>query len=216
MAPALQRSRDMGALIDHVRSYYEALNTGDADKVAEHFTEDAVHYYTRLGPHEGREAIAGYAAMGVEHIEGEWFLEDAIEDGERVVIEWTMTWRDPGVGRAAARPGHRVVRVPGREDLRGAGLPPRQQEEPSGQSARVRPRGSRLHDAVSTHTSIPEKRQPHPALHRGARGAARVDPALRGEESCAPTRSSGRTSAGFRTRCSKSSRRSASLGLEYP
>src|SRR4051794_36331570 len=31
----------MGELLDHVRSYYEALNTGDPDKVAEHFTDDA-------------------------------------------------------------------------------------------------------------------------------------------------------------------------------
>jgi ketosteroid isomerase-like protein len=88
----------MGALTDHVRSYYEALNTGDSDRVAEHFTDDAVHYYTRLGPHVGARAIADHAALGVEHIEGRWFLEDAIEDGERVVIEWTMTWRDPKSG----------------------------------------------------------------------------------------------------------------------
>ena len=39
--------------LDHVRSYYTALNSGDADLVASHFTDDAVHYYTRLGPHEG-------------------------------------------------------------------------------------------------------------------------------------------------------------------
>ena len=39
--------------LDHIRSYYEALNTGDAELVASHFTDDAVHYYTRLGPHAG-------------------------------------------------------------------------------------------------------------------------------------------------------------------
>ena len=50
--------QSIAALLDHVRSYYDALNTGDADRVAEHFTEDATHYYTRLGPHEGaRETI---------------------------------------------------------------------------------------------------------------------------------------------------------------
>ncbi len=81
--------------LDHIRSYYEALNTGDADRVAEHFTEDATHYYTRLGPHEGGRTIAEHAAWAVEHIDGQWAIEDAIDDGERVVIEWTMTWRDP-------------------------------------------------------------------------------------------------------------------------
>jgi ketosteroid isomerase-like protein len=84
--------------LDRVRSYYEALNTGDADAVAAHFTDDATHYYTRLGPHHGARAIADNAALAVSAIEGRWTIEDAITDGERVVIEWTMTWRDPESG----------------------------------------------------------------------------------------------------------------------
>jgi ketosteroid isomerase-like protein len=88
----------MGALLDHVRSYYEALNSGDPDRVAAHFTEDAVHYYTRLGPHEGARTIGEHTKLAVDAIEGKWFIEDAIEDGERVVIEWTMTWRHPETG----------------------------------------------------------------------------------------------------------------------
>jgi ketosteroid isomerase-like protein len=87
----------MGELMDHVRSYYESLNTGDADAVAEHFTDDAVHYYTRRPPHRGRE-IADHAAFAYEHIEGRWHLENGIDDGEQAVIEWTMTWRDPKSG----------------------------------------------------------------------------------------------------------------------
>jgi ketosteroid isomerase-like protein len=85
---------------DHIRSYYESLNTGDADAVAAHFTEDAVHYYTRLGPHEGAAAIGRYAALAVEKIEGSWHLENAIEEGDQVAIEWTMTWRHPESGEA--------------------------------------------------------------------------------------------------------------------
>jgi ketosteroid isomerase-like protein len=85
---------------DHIRSYYESLNTGDADAVAAHFTEDAVHYYTRLGPHEGAGTIGAYAAFAVENIEGRWHLENAIEQGDQVAIEWTMTWRDPETGEA--------------------------------------------------------------------------------------------------------------------
>src|SRR2546421_3574516 len=88
----------MGALLDHVRSYYEALNTGDADAVAAHFTDDATHYYTRLGPHHGARAIGEHSALGVQHLEGRWQIEDAIEDRERVVIEWTMRWRAPEAG----------------------------------------------------------------------------------------------------------------------
>ena len=88
----------MSELMDHVRSYYEALNTGDADRVAAHFTDDAVHYYTRLGPHEGARAIGDYAAMGVNGIDGQWHLENGIDDGEQACIEWAMTWRDPQSG----------------------------------------------------------------------------------------------------------------------
>jgi ketosteroid isomerase-like protein len=29
--------------LDHIRSYYEALNTGDVDLIDSHFTDDAVH-----------------------------------------------------------------------------------------------------------------------------------------------------------------------------
>ena len=42
----------MGSNLDQIRSYYEALNTGDADAVAAHFSDDAIHYYTRLGQME--------------------------------------------------------------------------------------------------------------------------------------------------------------------
>jgi ketosteroid isomerase-like protein len=86
------------ALLDHVRSYYEALNTGDSDAVARHFTDDAVHYYTRLGPHEGARTIGDHTHWAVETIEGQWFIDNAIEDGDQAVIEWAMTWRDPKSG----------------------------------------------------------------------------------------------------------------------
>jgi len=66
--------------------------------VADHFTENATHYYTRLGPHEGAAAIGAHTRQAVEVLEGRWRIEDAIEDGERVVIEWTMLWRHPKSG----------------------------------------------------------------------------------------------------------------------
>src|SRR5438067_67697 len=85
----------MGALLDHVRAYYEALNRGDSDEVASYFTDDATHYYTRLGPHRGAKTIGDHTKLAVDHIEGQWFFENGIDDGEQAVIEWTMTWRDP-------------------------------------------------------------------------------------------------------------------------
>jgi ketosteroid isomerase-like protein len=83
---------------DVVRSYYRALNTGDADLVAAHFTEDATHYYTRLGPHEGRRAIAENAAWAVEHIGGQWHLDHLVASDEEAAIEWSMTWKAPETG----------------------------------------------------------------------------------------------------------------------
>ena len=87
----------MGALIDHVRAYYDALRTGDADTIASFFTDDAVHYYTRMAPHRGRE-IADRAAWAVQNIEAEWSMYNGIDDGEQAVIEWAMTWRHPQTG----------------------------------------------------------------------------------------------------------------------
>ena len=88
----------MGALLDHIRSYYDALNTGDPDRVAEHFTDDAVHYYTRRDPHVGARAIGEHTKLAVESIEGQWFMENGIEQHDQACIEWTMTWRDPKSG----------------------------------------------------------------------------------------------------------------------
>jgi ketosteroid isomerase-like protein len=85
----------VGALLDHIRSYYDALNSGDPERVASHFTDDAVHYYTRLGPHESARTIGDHTKMAVEVLQGRWFIENAIEQDDQACIEWTMTWRDP-------------------------------------------------------------------------------------------------------------------------
>jgi ketosteroid isomerase-like protein len=100
----------VGELLDHVRSYYEALNTGDADRVAEHFTEDAVHYYTRREPHLGARAIADNAAAAVQHLEGRWTLEHAVEGTDEVAIEWAMTFRHPRTGQRCLDRGAEFLR----------------------------------------------------------------------------------------------------------
>jgi ketosteroid isomerase-like protein len=84
--------------VDHVRSYYEALNSGDAEAVSAHFSDDAVHYYTRLGPHEGAETIGKMTELAVGSIDAQWHIENAIEQGDQVAIEWTMTWCAPESG----------------------------------------------------------------------------------------------------------------------
>jgi ketosteroid isomerase-like protein len=86
------------AHLDHVRSYYRALNSGDVELIASHLTHDATHYYTRLGPHDGARAIAENTRWAIDNLQGQWHYEHGIEQGDEAVIEWTMTWRDPSSG----------------------------------------------------------------------------------------------------------------------
>jgi len=81
-----------------VRAYYEDLNSGDADKVARHFTPDAVHYYTRREPHVGARAIADNAVLAVTHLNAVWTCEHLVESADEVGIEWTMAFDHPRTG----------------------------------------------------------------------------------------------------------------------
>jgi ketosteroid isomerase-like protein len=80
---------------DRVRAYYEDLNGGDADAVARHFTDDAVHFYTRREPHVGARAIAENAALAVNALNAEWRLEHLVDGGDEVAIEWSMAFDHP-------------------------------------------------------------------------------------------------------------------------
>jgi ketosteroid isomerase-like protein len=98
------------AHLDHIRSYYESLNSGDVDLVASHFTDDATHYYTRLGPHHGRE-IAENAKWGIDELGARWHYEHGIEQGDEAVIEWAMTWTDPKSGEPRINRGTEWFRL---------------------------------------------------------------------------------------------------------
>ena len=80
---------------DRVRAYYDDLSSGDADAVARHFTDDAIHYYTRRAPHLGARAIAENAAAAVQHLNAYWKLENLVGDDEQVAIEWSMVFDHP-------------------------------------------------------------------------------------------------------------------------
>ena len=70
---------------ERVRAYYDDLSSGDADAVARHFTEDAIHYYTRRAPHLGARAIAENAAAAVQYLDAQWVLENLVGDDEIAV-----------------------------------------------------------------------------------------------------------------------------------
>jgi ketosteroid isomerase-like protein len=80
--------------LERVRAYYDDLRSGDADLVARHFTDDAVHYYTRRDPDRGRD-IAEYAAAAVNQLDARWTLEHAVGDERGVAIEWSMEFNHP-------------------------------------------------------------------------------------------------------------------------
>jgi ketosteroid isomerase-like protein len=81
-----------------VRAYYEDLNSGEAGRVSRHFTEDAVHYYTRRDPHVGAQAIAENAVLAVTHLNAVWTCEHLVESDDEVAIEWTMAFDHPRTG----------------------------------------------------------------------------------------------------------------------
>lgn len=80
---------------ERVRAYYDDLSSGDAAAVARHFTDDAVHYYTRRAPHLGASQIAENAAAAVQHLNAVWVLESIVADDEQVAIEWSMAFDHP-------------------------------------------------------------------------------------------------------------------------
>ena len=84
--------------LDRIRAYYDACNTGDADAVAPHFTDDATHYFTRLPPARGAAAIGAQTKFAVDHAQAVWEVEHGLEKGEEAVIEFANHWTDPRSG----------------------------------------------------------------------------------------------------------------------
>lgn len=83
---------------ERVRAYYADLSSGDAEAVARHFTEDAIHYYTRRAPHLGAAQIAENAAAAVRFLDAKWVLESLVADDEQAAIEWSMAFDHPTKG----------------------------------------------------------------------------------------------------------------------
>ena len=80
---------------ERVVAYYEDLRSGDPDRVARHFTDEPVHYYTRRDPHRGARAIADNAALAVRHLNAVWTLEHIVADADGAAIEWSMAFDHP-------------------------------------------------------------------------------------------------------------------------
>jgi ketosteroid isomerase-like protein len=84
--------------LERIRAYYEDCNTGDADRVAAHFTDDATHFFTRLPPARGARAIGEQTKFAVDHAQASWEVEHGLEKGDEAVIEFANHWNDPRSG----------------------------------------------------------------------------------------------------------------------
>jgi methyltransferase len=77
-----------------MRQYLEACNRGDADAIASHFVEDAVHYFPpgmEGGPFRGARTIGERWAEFVENIDSIWTEDQLLTDADsaRGAVEWT-------------------------------------------------------------------------------------------------------------------------------
>ena len=81
--------------LERIRAYYADCNTGDAARVAAHFTDDAVHLFTRIAPVRGAAAIGEQTALAVARAQASWEVEHALEGDGEAVIEFANHWTDP-------------------------------------------------------------------------------------------------------------------------
>ena len=80
-------------------------------------------------------------------MDGQWWFEHGLADGDEAVIEWTMTWRDPKSGERRLNRGTEWFRL---EDGRIAEVRAYHHGDrgnPQRRPARLRLRRAGLHDA---------------------------------------------------------------------
>lgn len=78
----------------HMIAYFDACNSGDADAVAEFFTDDAVHYFPAGmygGPFRGAKVIGERWATAVREFGSVWTVDRIVTDPARgqAVMEWS-------------------------------------------------------------------------------------------------------------------------------
>ena len=116
---AIQDLRPLdGCPADHVRSYYAALNTGDAQarRRALHPGRDALVHAPPAVGRRGADRRA-HAPRGRAPARG-WQIEHLVEGDDEVVIEWTMAWDHPRSGERCLDRGAEFLAFSGRADLR--------------------------------------------------------------------------------------------------
>jgi hypothetical protein len=74
-----------------VRTYFEACNEGDHEKMAATFADSVVHYFPpgMFGPCVGARAISDLWRGTIRQNGSRWTIDRMVSDEHEVVIEWT-------------------------------------------------------------------------------------------------------------------------------
>jgi hypothetical protein len=91
-----------GGMEASIRAYFAACNSGDVERIAGFFEDDAVHYFPPgmyEGPFRGARTIALQWHDAVERLGSLWTVDQVICDPptRRAVIEWSHFKRRQGV-----------------------------------------------------------------------------------------------------------------------
>ena len=86
----------------HIRAYFDACNSGDAERIAAYFEPDGVHYFPPgmyEGPFRGALTIGRRWQAAVETLGSYWTVDQVIVDAatRRAAIEWSHFKRRSGV-----------------------------------------------------------------------------------------------------------------------
>ena len=71
-----------------VEMWVKAFNGGDADAIAELYSEDAINHQVAELPVEGKEAIREMFSREFSQAEMTCLVENIFEDGEWAILEW--------------------------------------------------------------------------------------------------------------------------------
>lgn len=75
-------------LIKFVTEWVELFNNGDADALADFYSENAINHQVAEKPVEGRKAIREMFAKEFANAEMTCLVENIFEDGEWAILEW--------------------------------------------------------------------------------------------------------------------------------
>lgn len=71
-----------------VEMWVKAFNSGDADAIAEFYSEDAINHQVAELPVEGKETIREMFSREFSQAEMTCLVENIFEDGEWAILEW--------------------------------------------------------------------------------------------------------------------------------